>query len=166
MTKSQAAELTYVEFIPIAIEHLYGNEWIAKPVTFIALDGDKVIRVRLNINDCLMKSFFLRGKGSCYAQTFVAVQILNSMDVGSAVLELLCRGCSEYHAFLAIPYDQVEVDELKGPDFIAPAVIEVNKKQTWLVYDIGKLYEDGYRTYLSDITSDKPAYLVFYLHYD
>ena len=164
LTKSQAVEFTYLEFVPFAIEYLCENEWMAKPITFIALNGDKLVKVRLNISDSLMKSFLLHGKGSCYVQTFVAVHVVNSMGVRSAVLELFRQGYGEYHAFLAIPYDQVEVNKLKGSDSIVPAVIEINKKQTrWLIYDVGRPYEEGYQMYLDDIISDKTAYLVSYL---
>lgn len=163
LTKSQAVEFTYSKFVPFAVGYLYGNEWIAKPITFIALNSNKLVKVRLNTSDSLMKSILLRGKGSCYAQTFVAVQILNSMDVVSAELELFRRGYNEYHAYLAIPYEQVEINELKGSDFISSATIKVDKKQTqWIIYDIGLSYTEGYRMYLDDITSDKPVYIVSY----
>ncbi len=79
LTKSQAVEFTYSKFVPFAVEYLYGNEWIAKPITFIALNSNKLVKVRLNTSDSLMKSILLRGKGSCYAQTFAAVQILNTL---------------------------------------------------------------------------------------
>lgn len=165
LTKSQAVEFTYLEFVPFAIEYLCENEWMAKPITFIALDGDRLVKVRLNISDSLMKSFLLHGKGNCYVQIFVAVHIVNSMGVRSAVLELFRRGYSEYHAFLAIPYDQVEVNKLKGSDSIVPAVIEINKKQTrWLIYDVGRPYEEGYQMYLMTLflVNRHISYLTYY----
>lgn len=163
LTKSQAAELTYVEFIPIAIEYLYGNDWVTKPLVFKALSNDKLVEIRLNTSDSLMKSILLRGKGNCYALVFVAVHVLNNLDVKASDLALFRPRYSEYHAYLAIQYDQVKVDELKGSDFIAPAVIEIDKKQThWLIYDIGRPYEEGYRMYLDSITSNKLGYLILF----
>jgi len=164
LTRSQAVELTGLEFTPIAINYFSENDWITKPIVFEALDGDKLVKVWLNTSDSLMKSFILHGKGSCYAQTFVAVHVLNSMDVKAAELALHHRGSNVYHSYLATPCDQVKVNELKDSRSISPAVIKADKKQTqWIVYDVGLSYAEGYRRYLDDVLFTDTAYLIFYL---
>lgn len=166
LTRTQAAEIVYREFVPWAVRYYNNNDLIGMPYSFMALDGDSLVEVHVNSTDSLMEFFMLQGGGSCYGRVFTAVYVLNSMGMDAGLLGVVLSDAC--HALVAIPYDQVVLKELDGAPLVLPATIEVGGEHTqWVVYDIqGSLRTSDvleYSSYIYDLNNSRPAYLINYL---
>lgn len=166
LTRTQATEIVYREFVPWAVKYNGSNDLIGKPYSFMALDGDRLVKVHVNTTDSLMEFFMLQGYGVCYGRVFTAVYVLNSMGLNAGLLGMALSG--PYHALVAILYDQVVLKELDGAPLVLPATIEVGGEHTqWVVYDIhGSLRTSDvleYTTYFYGLNNSWPAYLINYL---